>query len=133
MLYFREVNCKLGDRVVNLNSQKHFYVPFGAEGTVTAYAHNMVEVLWDEDVLNGKSTEMERQDLLNLSVRVERASLRRSSALDRRPDFNSKYTHNHEVSFVPEIKEVRPIAPEQLFLSAATAQEETKASHAPHS
>jgi len=79
MLYFKEADFKLGDRVVNLNSQKTSFVPFGAEGTVTAYAYNMVEVLWDDDVISGKSCEMQRQDLLNLTNRVERAALRRSA------------------------------------------------------
>lgn len=112
MLYFKEADFKLGDRVVNLNSQKTSFVPFGAEGTVTAYAYNMVEVLWDDDVISGKSCEMQRQDLLNLTNRVERAALRRSAMQDKRPDFNSKYVPSG--NFVPEIKEIKFQAPDKI-------------------
>jgi hypothetical protein len=53
LLYFRIAEFKLGDRVVNLNNTKSIYVPFGAEGTVTAYAYDIVEVMWDEELLYG--------------------------------------------------------------------------------
>ncbi len=46
---------KLGDRVVNLNSDGHIYIPFGLMGTVTAVCANneFVEILFDDEFFGG--------------------------------------------------------------------------------
>ena len=39
---------KVGDRVININSTKREYVPFGLRGTVVGHTNDRVIVLFDE-------------------------------------------------------------------------------------
>lgn len=67
----------LGNRVLNLNSSRKQFVPFGLRGTVIGRTESKVIVLFDEQFLHGTSVyghcrpyqgaQLRPQDLLNLS------------------------------------------------------------------
>ena len=44
---------RIGDRVININSTKREYVPFGLRGTVVGHTNDRVIVLFDEQFLGG--------------------------------------------------------------------------------
>src|SRR5215204_3454234 len=44
---------RVGDRVMNLNSTKREYIPFGLRGTVVGKTNERLIVLFDEQFLNG--------------------------------------------------------------------------------
>ena len=44
---------KVGDRVINVNSTKREYVPFGLRGTVVGHTNDRVIILFDEQFLGG--------------------------------------------------------------------------------
>jgi hypothetical protein len=44
---------KIGDRVVNIKSTDHHYVPFGLKGTVTAINDGYLEVMFDREFYGG--------------------------------------------------------------------------------
>ena len=45
----------MGDRVININSTKREYVPFGLRGTVVGHTNDRVIVLFDEQYLAGNN------------------------------------------------------------------------------
>ena len=46
---------KVGDRVMNVNSTKREYIPFGLRGTVVGKTNERIIVLFDEQFLNGNN------------------------------------------------------------------------------
>jgi len=46
---------KVGDRVININSTKREYMPFGLRGTVVGHTNDRVIVLFDEQYLAGNN------------------------------------------------------------------------------
>jgi hypothetical protein len=46
---------KVGDRVMNINSSKREYIPFGLRGTVVGKTNEKVIILFDEQFLNGNN------------------------------------------------------------------------------
>jgi hypothetical protein len=46
---------KVGDRVLNMNSQMRQYVPFGLRGTVIGRTDDKVMVLFDEQFIGGNN------------------------------------------------------------------------------
>lgn len=45
----------VGDRVININSTRREYVPFGLRGTVVGHTNDKVIVLFDEQFLGGNN------------------------------------------------------------------------------
>jgi 5'-3' exoribonuclease 1 len=63
------LDFKLGHRVMNLNPYFNHYIPFAAEGTITALLDLMhAEVLWDDYIIKNKRIVVPTQNLFNLSV-----------------------------------------------------------------
>lgn len=68
---------RVGDRVMNLNSTKREYIPFGLRGTVVGKTNERLIVLFDEQFLNGstiyghckdyKGSQVNPADLLNIT------------------------------------------------------------------
>ena len=46
---------ELGDRVVNINTADHMYIPFGMKGTVTAVCQHFLEVMFDYEFFGGST------------------------------------------------------------------------------
>lgn len=53
---------RVGDRVININSTKREYVPFGYRGTVVGHTNTKVIVLFDEQFLTGNNIYGNAQD-----------------------------------------------------------------------
>lgn len=51
----RPEDYQVGDRVININSTKREYVPFGLRGTVVGHTNDKVIVLFDEQYLGGNN------------------------------------------------------------------------------
>jgi hypothetical protein len=58
----------VGDRVININSSKREYVPFGLRGTVVGTTNEKVVVLFDSQFLGGHNIHGHCQDLKGANI-----------------------------------------------------------------